>query len=206
MRRARVLIGAASIAIGSTPIRRIAGRGVVPEQAELRPRVAAAVTVVVAVMLGLTGCSSTPPTTSPTPNLPGTLVAHGSLTLSGAISGTLAAMAQGQQNSCSSTGNTIQGAVQFGAGSDAVVVHFQGVPGTTNLPLPGASTPGATVVTVFTLSESASWVAAQFEATSGGQVTFSAATDGLISGSINATLAPVKGSVGSLHLQGHWTC
>ena len=72
------------------------------------------------------------------------------------------------------------------------------------MPLGGES--GLGMVSVGSASGTSDWEAGQESPTSSGTLTLSQGTAGSIDGSVDATLAPMKGSSTPLHISGGWTC
>lgn len=143
---------------------------------------------------------------SPTPT--------GALTLSGALSAALPAGSQDSSAGCRvitqtppppATNKTVllTGEVDFGSGASAVVLRFSGVDGMTKLPLPGESIPGFVEIIS---GGTADWYAGPSSPASSGFLTLSGSTGGTIHGSVDATLAPMRGSTAPLHVAGSWHC
>jgi len=154
---------------------------------------------------------------SPTPSIAPSAVgsgSSGSLTLTGALTGNLAFGAQRSAAGCPSPGfssvqgaNDLEGEVDFGSGFSEIYLEFAGVPGANTLPFSGeTTTPGPRFVTVETASGDSEWYAGQMSPTSSGTLTLSSGTNGSIRGSVDATLAPLRGSSQSLHVSGTWDC
>lgn len=167
--------------------------------------------MVFALLLTSTSCASGTP---PTPSLatPGQ-TPSGSLTLSGAIIATVTAGTQNSRAGCRAISQMppppatnitffLTGEVDFGSGLSVVVLRFMGVAGTTKLPLPGESLPGFVVIA----TSGSEWHAGQSSPTSSGTLTLARSGGGAIHGSVDASLAPLRGSAAHLLLAGSWNC
>lgn len=169
--------------------------------------------LVVALVVTLTSCGagiSAPPS----PSTPRGSTSTGALTLSGAITATVTAGSQDARAGCRTISQAplppatnittfLTGEVDFGSGADAVVLSFQGVAGSTHLPLPGDSVPGAVEIIS---AGTADWYAGQSSQTSSGTLTLSGSGSGTIHGAVDASLAPLRGSSAQLHVAGSWSC
>jgi hypothetical protein len=124
--------------------------------------------------------------------------ATGSLTVSGALTGTFTQGAAVGCGAITSPGPTqLNGEVDFGD----LRLRFLGSAGSDKLPL-GGETLG--LVDVSTASNS--WSAGQDSPASLGTLTLSERAGDVIQGSIDATLTPDNGSTGTLHVTGSWSC
>jgi hypothetical protein len=203
-------------------------RVLVPNAGSLRPplllssvvAVAAAVIIAVPVGLGLilrSGGNPAPPAS--TAGVRGGSVApNGTLTLSGAITATVTARAQHTGSGCRVISSTplppattpvdtsLTGDVDFAYGSAVVVLTFSGAATTLNFPLPGnlkvQGPPGTVGISV----NGTDWSAGQSSPTSSGTLTLSLGTGGRIFGAVDASLAPLRGSLTPLHVAGSWSC
>jgi hypothetical protein len=145
----------------------------------------------------------------------------GSLSLSGALSGVVSVgpqrpavdrlPCQPMQEPSLSNGRTmpagtpitLEGEVDFDSGQSQVFLRFVGGLGASRMPLAGDTQPGSISLSS---ASGASWEAGQSSPTSSGTLTISQAADGTIHGSVDATLAPSRGSSTTLHVSGSWTC
>lgn len=84
-----------------------------------------------------------------------------------------------------------------------MVLSFQGVAGITRMPLPGASIPASVGIIGASTGE---WYAGQSSPSSSGTVTLSGSGRGAIHGSVEASLALLRGSSSQLHVAGSWNC
>lgn len=141
------------------------------------------------VALAATACSTGPATIAP---------ANGSVTLSGALSGTFDESATPGCGATASSGPTVfNGDINF----HDISLRFLGFSGSNNMPLGGN---GLGLITIDTAS--GSWSAGQDAPMSLGTLTLSQHAGGVIQGSVNATLIPLQGSTQTLHVTGHWFC
>lgn len=189
--------------------------------------VAVAAAVIIALPVGLSlilRSGGAAPAATPGAHL-GSVAPNGTLALSGAITATVTAGTQHTGSGCrviSSTpappattpalpattpvSTTLKGEVDFGSGSSAVVLTFFGGPTTWTLPLSGESQvpgpPGAVGIS----ASGADWWAGQSSPTSSGTLTLSVSEGGTIHGSVDASLAPLRGSSTPLHIAGSWNC
>ena len=171
---------------------------------------------VVALFLASTSCGAVPASSSGAQG--GSVAPRGTLTLSGAMTATLTVGTQHTGTGCHVTSSTppppatnpvsttLTGEVDFGSSSPAVVLTFLGAPTTWTLPLPGESSvpgpPGAVGIS----AKGADWWAGQSSPTSRGTLTLSLTSGGTIHGSVDASLAPLRGSSTPLHIAGSWSC
>jgi hypothetical protein len=100
----------------------------------------------------------------------------------------------------------LKGVVDFGSTSPAVVLTFVGAPTTWTLPLPGESRVPGPPGSVGISANGADWWAGQSSPTSSGTLTLSLTGGGTIHGSVDASLAPLRGSSIPLHIAGSWSC
>lgn len=170
---------------------------------------------VLALLVTSTGCGSGTATGSPgSPG--GSVTPNGELTLSGVIAGTLTAGTQASTSGCrvlSSTppppattpiSVTLLGTVDFGSGSSAVVMGFGGGPESWTLPFPGESKGSGPPGFVDITGNAAEWRVGQ--GIGSGTVALARSGSGTIHGSVDAILAPVRGSSSQLHVAGSWSC
>lgn len=182
--------------------------------------VAVAAAVIIAVPVGLSlilrSSGAAPASTSGAQG--GSVAPSGTLALSGAITATVTARTQHTGSGCrviSSTpappattpvGTTLTGEVDFGSSSLAVVLTFLGAPTTWTLPLPGESSVPGPPGSVGISANGAEWWAGQSSPTSSGTLTLSLTSGGTIHASVDASLAPLRGSSTPLHIAGSWSC
>jgi hypothetical protein len=126
--------------------------------------------------------------------------------LSGAMSANVTAATQGPTSGCHVQAGSLLGEVDFGSDSNAFVLRFQGVPGTTTLPLPGLSTPGPKFVTLDVAGGASEWGASVGQPTSSGTMMLSTGGTTAIHGSVDASLSPLRGSSTPLHMVVSWIC
>ena len=149
----------------------------------------------------------------------GSVAPQGSLTLSGAITATVTAGTQDTRAACRVVKSpplppattpidvSLTGEVDFGSGSTRVVLSFLGAPTTLTLPLPGElKVPGPPGLVGISANGTAAWSAGQSSPTSSGTLTLSVIGGGRIHGSVDASLAPLRGSSAQLHIAGSWNC
>jgi hypothetical protein len=162
------------------------------------------------VALAVTACGG-PATTSGS-------TLRGSLTLSGAVREHVTQVSPDAHEQCEDSTSTappparspvmttLEGVVHFGSGSGAVALKFVGGPGRWTLPLPGETNvpgpPGSVLVTV----NGRNWSGGQSSPASSGSIVLSRGSGQSITGSLNATLAPIPAGAADLRVVGSWTC
>ena len=172
-----------------------------------------------ALLATSTSCGSDSAPAASLGALGGSFAPQGSLTLSGAMTATVTAGAQDTKASCRVVKTpplppatapidvSLTGEVDFGSGSTRVVLTFLGAPTTLTLPLPGELTvPGPPGLVGINANGTAVWSAGQSSPTSSGTLTLSVIGGGKIHGSVDASLAPMRGSSAQLHIAGSWSC
>jgi hypothetical protein len=171
---------------------------------------------VLALFVSATGCgaSSTPTTGTPA----GSAAPTGALTLSGAMTATMTAGSQHTGWGCrvinlppvppatTPVDTSLTGEVDFDSSSGAIVLAFSGAATTLTLPLPGELTVPGPPGSVAVSANGADWSAGQSSPTSSGTLTLSLTRGGTIHGSVDANLAPLRGSSAQLHVAGSWNC
>lgn len=145
-------------------------------------------------------------------------IPSGTLTLSGAITATVKAATHGDAAGCkvltftppppatTPIDTSLTGQLAFGSGATAMELQFSGAPTTLQLPLPGELTVPGPPGMLSISAAGATWLAGQDSPTSSGTLTLSQPTGGTIRGVVDATLAPLRGSSGALHVVGDWSC
>jgi hypothetical protein len=180
--------------------------------------VAAAVIIAVPVGLSLVLRSGGAATATTSGAQGGSVVPNGTLVLSGAITATVTAGTQQTGLGCRVIDSTpappattpidksLTGEVDFDHGAALVVLTFSGAATTSTLPLPGELKGPGPPGTVGISANGREWSAGQSSPTSSGTLTLSVSEGGTIHGSVDASLAPLRGSSTPLHIAGNWNC
>jgi hypothetical protein len=182
--------------------------------------VAVVAAVIIAVPVGLSlllRSGGAAPASTPGA-LGGSVAPNGTLALSGAITATVTARTQHTGSGCRVISSTpappattpvdksLTGEVDFDHGTAVVVLTFSGAATTMTLPLPGELKVPGPPGTVGISANGAEWSAGQSSPTSSGTLTLRVSDGGTIHGSVDATLAPLRGSSTPLHIAGSWNC
>ena len=169
-----------------------------------------------ALFLTSTSCGAAPAPSSGT--RAGSVAPNGTLALSGAMTATVTAGTQHTGYGCrvinsppvppatTPVETSLTGEVDFHSSSTVVVLTFSGAATTWTLPLPGEWTVPGPPGTVAVSANGAGWSAGQSSPTSSGTLTLSLTRSGAIHGSVDANLAPLRGSPAQLHVAGSWNC
>ncbi len=128
--------------------------------------------------------------------------AGGSLTFSGAFTGTFAEVPQSKSGErCSLSKSLATGQVEFGSSPHSANLRYSLPASGTKLP-PKTSSTAAVVVS----TKKGTWESSEIQLSSSGSVHFSRGSAGASRATIDATLVQVPGAATRLRVRGSWTC